>query len=926
MIVRCLQTASMCSGFDGDGDVDEGLGGADVSEYACSYCGLADPACVVKCVDSDKWFCNGRGNTSASHIIQHLVRSRSKQVSLHPDSPLGETILECYNCGSRNVFLLGFIAAKNDSVVVLLCREPCLGLGALKDMDWDLNQWMPLIEDRAFLSWLVKVPSEHEQLRARQITTSQINKLEELWRENPVATVFDLERPGVDEDVQPMLPRYEDGYNYQNILGPLVKLEADYDRRVKENTRLEDVSLRWDIGLSKKRIAIFQFLGRDESELRLVAGDELRLRLDATGTRMYGKPWDGTGHVQRIDHNGDVSLEMRSNTVPLDIVDGYYLEFVWKSTSYDRMQAALKTFAVDDTSVSGYLYHRILGHDVDQQTLRVTVPARLSVPGLPELNHSQLSAVRSVIQKPLSLIQGPPGTGKTVTSASIVYHLAKQNMGQVLVVAPSNVAVDQLCEKIHMSGLKVVRMSAKSREAVTSSVDHLSLHVMVRNLDTPEWAELRKYFMLKDELGDLTAADARRFRQLRMAAEREILQAADVICTTCVGAGDPRLSNFRFRQVLVDESTQAMEAESLIPIVMGCKQLVLVGDHCQLGPVVMCKKAAKAGLTQSLFERLVQLGTRPIRLQVQYRMHPALSEFPSNMFYEGTLQNGVSDLERVLPGVDLPFPNHSRPMFFLCSTGQEEIGPSGTSFLNRTEASSVEKIVTMMLRTGITPEQIGVMTPYEGQRSYVVTHMERSGPLRTELYSDIEVASVDSFQGREKDYIILSCVRSNEQQGIGFLRDPRRLNVALTRARFGVIIIGNARLLAKNALWNSLLLHFQERDCLVQGPLNNLQPSMISLPKPRTAIKDKRLYMTALGMGVEHMGGGGGRGPPAEAPYGGSEHMGYGASAGVGRAWGEHPDALHFGSGDHASGRRRGYGATDSRYDARYEGSYHPPQ
>jgi len=118
---------------------------------------------------------------------------------------------------------------------------------------------------------------------------------------------------------------------------------------------------------------------------------------------------------------------------------------------------------------------------------------------------------------------------------------------------------------------------------------------------------------------------------LKIQAEREILQAAEVICTTCVGAGDPRLSDLRFRQVLIDESTQSMEAECFIPIVMGAKQIVLVGDHCQLGPVVMCKAAAKAGLTQSLFERLVLLGIRPIRLQVQYRMHPALSEFASNM-------------------------------------------------------------------------------------------------------------------------------------------------------------------------------------------------------------------------------------------------------------------------------------------------------
>ena len=124
-----------------------------------------------------------------------------------------------------------------------------------------------------------------------------------------------------------------------------------------------------------------------------------------------------------------------------------------------------------------------------------------------------------------------------------------------------------------------------------------------------------------------------------------------------------------FRQVLIDESTQATEPECLIPLVMGCKQLVLVGDHCQLGPVIMCKKAAKAGLAQSLFERLVLVGVKPIRLQVQYRMHPCLSEFPSSAFYEGTLQNGVTQSERVQAGVDFPWPVPTRPMMFYVQVG-----------------------------------------------------------------------------------------------------------------------------------------------------------------------------------------------------------------------------------------------------------------
>ena len=153
------------------------------------------------------------------------------------------------------------------------------------------------------------------------------------------------------------------------------------------------------------------------------------------------------------------------------------------------------------------------------------------------------------------------------------------------------------------------------------------------------------------------------------------------------------------------------------------------------------------------------------------------------MFYEGSLQNGATEAEKTLHGVDFPWPNPNKPMFFYISNGFEEISPSGTSYLNRTEASTVEKIVTTFLRGGCTPDQIGVITPYEGQRAYTVAHMARGGTLRSELYEAIEVASVDSFQGREKDFIVLSCVRSNEHQGIGFLGDPRRLNVALTRAR-----------------------------------------------------------------------------------------------------------------------------------------------
>jgi regulator of nonsense transcripts 1 len=158
--------------------------------------------------------------------------------------------------------------------------------------------------------------------------------------------------------------------------------------------------------------------------------------------------------------------------------------------------------------------------------------------------------------------------------------------------------------------------------------------------------------------------------------------------------------------------------------------------------------------------------------------------------------------------------------------------------------------VTKFFKSGVLPNQIGVVTPYEGQRSYIVTYMQFNGSLKKELYKDVEVASVDAFQGREKDYIILSCVRSNEHQGIGFLSDPRRLNVALTRAKYGVVILGNPKVLSKvclsssfcgatynglaqHYLWHGLLTQYKGKGCLVEGPLSNLQPSMIQFSKPR---------------------------------------------------------------------------------------------
>jgi regulator of nonsense transcripts 1 len=446
-------------------------------DHACVYCGIHSTGSVVKCTSTGKWFCNARSSGSGSHIVQHLVRGKFKEVSLHPESSLGDAVLECYNCSSRNVFLLGFIPSTADAVVVLLCREPCLNIGALKDQGWDLSHWQPLIEDRAFLPWLVKVgralqgfmhppthtpsdhfmrctssmihhfpqvPGEKEVMRSRPITSAQIAALESLWRTKPSATLDDLDKP--DEDggihVEPVLLRYDDGYAYQNVFAPLVKLEADEDRITKESWKQDGVSVRWDTALNKRRLARFRF-ARPDSEVRLIAGEEMRLKLPSfaqqfglsaliaaatsdgktagVATAVGSSPsdeefaWVGTGVVRSVE-DGEITLEMSGTgsdkSVPT-ATTGYVVELVWHSVTFDRMQAALRRFALEEQSVSGFLYHALLGHPVDPaQTLKVPVPAveNCHAPGLPRLNPSQAAAVRAVLARPLSLIQGPPGT------------------------------------------------------------------------------------------------------------------------------------------------------------------------------------------------------------------------------------------------------------------------------------------------------------------------------------------------------------------------------------------------------------------------------------------------------------------------------------------------------------------------------------
>jgi regulator of nonsense transcripts 1 len=383
-----------------------------------------------------------------------------------------------------------------------------------------------------------------------------------------------------------------------------------------------------------------------------------------------------------------------------------------------------------------------------------------------------------------------------------------------------------------MTGCNVVRLLAWSLDTVKSPVDDITVSHLILKLNSPDSHRLNELHQ-KRQNDTLTPKENDEYDRIREHLERQVCQNADVVCCTTDTAGSPVLENLTFHIVVIDESTQTIEPKILIPLLHHSRKVVLVGDHCQLGPFVMSTKAKQAGLAVSLFDRLVQRGMRPIRLETQYRMHPALSEFPSNFFYEGMLRNGVSARDRTPVRAVFPFPQPTIPMFFLNSAGEEEPSDAGASFINRYEAFVASQIITKLCTAGVDPRQIGVITPYAGQRFYLRQFLASAGELPPDFYPHIEIASVDSFQGGERDYIILSCVRHNRHRTIGFLKDPRRLNVAITRAKMGLIIIGSARVLSGNKLWYHLIQHFQSKELLVEGgDLNNLKPAPLVLQTP----------------------------------------------------------------------------------------------
>ncbi|KAF9238389.1 P-loop containing nucleoside triphosphate hydrolase protein [Melanogaster broomeanus] len=495
-------------------------------------------------------------------------------------------------------------------------------------------------------------------------------------------------------------------------------------------------------------------------------------------------------------------------------------------------------------------------------------------PVLECLNSTQIRAAAMMIGERISLVQGPPGTGKTKTIIETV-KLLKAHFEvhhPVLVCTYTNTAVDNLVEGFAAVGVKPLRIGApgKIKDCLMEhTLDYkLDQHVLKPKVDRllqdqkdiqKRWDDLTQKIEIAQKaptarsaelLDRMRSALVTKERQLMAVKSklyaihqemlRDITSAADVICTTCITSASVALNVLDFPVVFLDEASMSTEPASLIPLMKGSQHVALIGDHKQLPPVITSREAQFRGLGISLFERLTDERVVPsIMLDIQYRMHPSISHFPSLEFYNLTLLDGTVDTAgnispQLLPPLSRHLPvdiltGHRPSVVFLDHGGSETA--KDRSRVNRNEAYIVCSIVEDLLlqnevssllnrfstaliglrQKHLRGEDIGIIAPYAAQISLLTRLLNSDekyrkrfsvslGDYRQLQLSSIEVKTVDGFEGREKDVIIFSTVRNNSSGYIGFLADRRRLNVGLTRAKRGLFIVGSINTLKESKM------------------------------------------------------------------------------------------------------------------------------
>ena len=534
---------------------------------------------------------------------------------------------------------------------------------------------------------------------------------------------------------------------------------------------------------------------------------------------------------------------------------GVRLDLFVNDTTFQRMFSALEKIKHPENELQKRKRDILLEREKAQSGESLNLD-------LEYLNESQLEAVENALAaEDLYLIQGPPGTGKTVTAVELISKAVEQG-DKVLAAADSNTAVDNLLELLAEKKLNVVRIghpirvnkklrehtldeivlehqdyleAEKLRDEVSDLINKQDSYIYpggkyrrglsdqeiknyaekdlenhVRGISPEVIEEMASWIELQEKIDKYF----KKIERLENKAVEELLDEADVICTTNITAGSELLEEREFDLSVIDEATQATQPASLIPY-LKAEKTILIGDHKQLPPTVVNQEAAEKGLRISLFEKLIEVYQDDLSslLEIQYRMNRKIMGFSSLYFYNNSLKAAESVVDHKLSDLgvqvddDECFTNKSLnsefPLVFLDTKemrAEERSFEGSNSYDNPVESEIVLDILDRAIKSSLSEDKIAVIAPYKDQVDLINQHNKFDG---------VEIDTVDAFQGREKEMIVFSAVRSNQENNIGFLRDLRRLNVALTRAKRKMIFIGDSSTICNYEAYANLLKYIK---------------------------------------------------------------------------------------------------------------------
>lgn len=496
------------------------------------------------------------------------------------------------------------------------------------------------------------------------------------------------------------------------------------------------------------------------------------------------------------------------------------IDLLFDNNSYNEMMHALKQAAL------------VSENDADQKIIRILTKGekpsfqneeKFVIPS--QLNESQKLAVNKIIKaNHLAIVHGPPGTGKTTTLVHAILSLLKHDNEKILVVAPSNTAVDLLTEKLSLAGLNIIRVGNPARVSerlLTSTLDY-------KMAEHPEMKTIKALKKQANEYKNMAHKYKRSFgkaeREQRKALFDEahkigrevekteqyimdnLFNKAQIVTATLVGANHYTVRNIKYGTVFIDEAGQALEPATWIPILKASK-VVLAGDHLQLSPTIKSNEAAKGGLSKTLLEKSVALHPEAVvLLNEQYRMNDSIMGYSASVFYENKITAHVSVANQLLYTGD-------EPIMFIDTAGcsfDEKL--DGTSTTNAEEAAFLVKHLVDLIhqwderKTNENFPSIAIISPYKQQVQILKQFVTQAEISKTYL-EKISINTIDSFQGQERDIVYISLTRSNDEGTIGFLSDTRRMNVAMTRAKKKLVVIGDSSTLSKSKFYAEFIAY-----------------------------------------------------------------------------------------------------------------------